>query len=147
MSVGDHRLADAADRSEINDLLARVAQLADSGTPEEYLACFSDEPVWELVAAHGLPLDPQIVRGRESLLESVRDRRTAGVQGPGSHTCHAVQRAAVVVDGDSARADSIFLYYTHTDQTPLLAALGQYADEFVRVSGEWLLAKRTIRRD
>lgn len=147
MTHTDERLLRAADRSEIVDLIARVARLADSGTPEEYIACFADDPIWELAQAQGLPLDPQVVRGREAILAGVLERRAAGVQGPGTHTIHAVQRTTVQVTGETARAASIFLYYTQSDQTPQLAALGQYDDTLVRENGQWLLAKRVIRRD
>lgn len=147
MTHADERLLRAADRSEIVDLIARVARLADSGTPEEYIACFADDPIWELAQAQGLPLDPQIVRGREAILAGVLERRAAGLQGPGTHTIHAVQRTTVHFAGETARAASIFLYYTQSDQTPQLAALGQYDDTLVRENGQWMLAKRVIRRD
>lgn len=141
------RLEAAADRTEIVDLVARIAQLADSGTVEEYIGCFTADAVWSLTAAQGLPMEAQTVHGREAILAGVIERRAAGIQGPGTHSIHAVQRTTVTVDGDAAHADSIFLYYTHTDQTPTLVALGQYDDAFVRTEGRWLLAKRTIRRD
>jgi 3-phenylpropionate/cinnamic acid dioxygenase small subunit len=147
MSDQAHRLALAADRSEIVDLIARIAQLADNGTPEDYVNCFADQPVWELAAAQGLPIDPQIIRGRAAILAAVFDRRASNMQGPGSHTVHAVQRTTVIVDGDVARAESLFVYYTHSDQTPKIAAMGQYDDTLLRQSERWLLAKRTIRRD
>lgn len=143
----EERLLLAADRTEIIDLIARIALLADGGTPEEYLDCFAEDAIWELTQAPGLPLEPQLIRGREAILAGVIERRATGVQGPGTHTIHAVQRTTVQVDGDTARAESIFLYYTQSHQTPQLSALGQYDDTLVREAGRWLLAKRIIRRD
>jgi len=127
-------------------LIARIAQLADSGTPEDYIACFTEGAAWELADAGGLPMAVQRVVGRHDLMTGVHTRRTAGIQGPGSHTRHDVSSITVDVDGDRAEARSYFRYYTGTDAVPTIVALGTYTDSFVRGASGWLLHQRVITR-
>lgn len=134
------------DRQEIITLLARIAHLADSGTPEAYIACFTENAVWDLTDAADLPMDVQRISGRAALLTGVHERRRAGIQGPGSHTRHDVSSIAVEVDGDRATARSYFRYYRGTDSVPSLAAMGEYHDVFVREPTGWMLQSRAISR-
>lgn len=136
-----------ADRQEITILLARIAHLADSGTPEDYIARFTADAVWHLTDATDLPMDAQLISGRDALLAGVHERRATGIQGPGSHTRHDVSSIAVEVDGDRAVAHSYFRYYRDTDGTPSLGAMGAYQDVFVREAAGWMLQSRAISRD
>ena len=134
--------------AEIRNLLARIARLADLGTPEEYLACFSDNPTWELTQAAGLPIPPALITGKQTILEGVLERRAAGVQGPGTFTAHAVSTTSIEIEGGEARALSLFMYYTGINGTPQLAAVGRYDDTLVRNdSGAWVLHRRVITRE
>ncbi|MEW2459313.1 MULTISPECIES: nuclear transport factor 2 family protein [Microbacterium] len=134
------------DRQEIAMLLARIAHLADAGDPAEYVRCFTPDAVWDLTDATDLPMDVQTISGRAALLAGVHERRAAGIQGPGTHTRHDVSSIAVEVDGDRARSRAYFRYYRGTDGAPVLAAMGVYADEFVRDGDRWLLRRRVISR-
>ncbi|WP_194420675.1 nuclear transport factor 2 family protein [Microbacterium abyssi] len=136
-----------ADRLELIDLIGRIAQLADSGTPEDYLDCFTEDAVWDLTNAAGLPMDVQTIRGRAALLAGVHERRDAGVQGPGTHTRHDVSSIVIEVDGDRARARSYFRYYRKTDAVPELVAMGAYVDAFTLTPEGWRLQRRIISRD
>lgn len=135
-----------ADRVEIAALIARIAQHADFGTPEEYIACFTEDAVWELADAGGLPMSTGRVEGRADILAGVHTRRADGIQGPGSHTRHDVSSIVVDVDGDQARSRSYFRYYTGTDLVPVIVALGMYSDTFVRGADGWQLSQRVITR-
>ncbi|MGV2901657.1 nuclear transport factor 2 family protein [Microbacterium sp. AGC62] len=134
------------DRQEIAMLLARIAQLADAGDPEQYIDCFTPDAVWDLTDATDLPMDVQTISGRAALLAGVQERRAAGIQGPGSHTRHDVSSITVEVAGDRATARSYFRYYRGTDGIPTLAAMGVYADVFVRGESGWRLHRREISR-
>ena len=123
------------DRQEIAMLLARIAQLADAGDPEDYIACFTPDATWDLTDATDLPMDVQTISGR-----------AAGIQGPGTHTRHDVSSIAIEVDGDRAISRAYFRYYRGTGGVPTLAAMGVYADEFVRDDDGWRLHHRTISR-
>lgn len=139
-------LQSIGDRQDIAMLLARIAHLADTGDPDDYIACFTHDAVWDLTDATDLPMDVQTIEGREALLAGVHERRAAGIQGPGTHTRHDVSSIAVTVDGDRATAHSYFRYYRGTDGIPTLAAMGSYTDAFVRDAGVWRLRRRTISR-
>ena len=134
------------DRQEIAMLLARIAQLADAGDPEEYVRCFTADAVWDLTDATDLPMDVQTIVGRTELLAGVLARRNAGIQGPGTHTRHDISSIAIEVDGDEASARSYFRYYRGADGIPTLTAMGVYDDAFVRDVSGWLLSHRVISR-
>ncbi|WP_313355802.1 nuclear transport factor 2 family protein [Microbacterium sp.] len=136
----------AEDRVEIAMLIARIAHLADSGTPEEYIACFAEDAVWELADAGGLPMSGGRTEGSAAILAGVRTRRADGIQGPGSHTRHDVSSIVVDVYGDRAESQAYFRYYTGTDANPTIVALGTYDDTYVRDAGGWKLSRRTITR-
>lgn len=136
----------AADRVDVAMLIARIAQFADSGTPEEYIACFTEDAVWELADAGGLPISVGRVEGRSAILDGVHSRRADGIQGPGSRTRHDVSSIVVDVDGDRAVSRSYFRYYTGTDATPTIVALGVYDDIHVRDADGWKLSRRIITR-
>lgn len=136
----------AADRVDIAMLIARIAQLADSGTPEEYIACFTSDAVWELADAGDLPMASQRVVGHEAIIAGVHERRASDIQGPGSHTRHDVSSVVIDVDGDSAAGRSYFRYYTDTLDAPVLAGMGTYNDVFLREDDGWKLRQRVITR-
>ncbi|MGV9193855.1 nuclear transport factor 2 family protein [Microbacterium sp. MC2] len=135
-----------ADHQAIATLLARIAHLADEGSPAEYVGCFTPEAIWHLTDATGLPLDVQRVEGRAALLAGVHVRRAAGIQGPGSNTRHDVSSIAIEVDGDTAVSRAYFRYYRDTHDIPTLAAMGVYDDTFVRTPEGWRLQRRVITR-
>lgn len=138
---------ESADHDAIRNALERIAHLADLGTPEEYLECFTDDAVWGLSSAAGLPIKETVLQGRNAIYEGVMDRRRVGVQGPGTYTAHAVSTTSFEVDGDTARVRSLFMYYTGINTMPELAAVGRYSDTFERADdGRWLLSHRNITR-
>lgn len=135
-----------ADQVEVATLIARIAQLADAGTPEEYIACFTDDAVWELADAGDLPMDTQRIVGHEAILAGVSQRRADGIQGPGSLTRHDVSSIVVTVDGDTATGRSYFRYYTGINASPVLVGMGTYNDSFRRGATGWQLSQRVITR-
>lgn len=147
MTNGPSDILVIGDRLAIMDLIAQIAQFADSGTVGEYIGCFTSDASWELIDATGLPLTPQQRRGHDELRAGVEERRRAGIQGPGTHTRHDVSTIVVTPNGDHATARSYFRYYIATDRTPKLERMGSYDDEFVRTTDGWRLSRRVIGRD
>jgi 3-phenylpropionate/cinnamic acid dioxygenase small subunit len=127
---------------EIRSLLARVAQLADAGTVEEYLELFTEDAGWEMPAnpAVGAPADRRA--GRADIAAGVRARRAAGLQGPGTATRHVVTSTAV--DVESGSAVSYWMFFVETTTAPRLVSIGRYDDRLRRSDDRWLLAHRTI---
>lgn len=148
MTTNDAALENFIAHSEIRNLLAKIANLADTGTPEEYIECFSEEPTWELTAATGLPIPATVITGRDNILKGVLERREANLQGPGSYTAHAISTTSINVINSSAQASSLFMYYTNINETPRLVAVGRYQDSLLRdTAGKWVLHRRVITRE
>ena len=132
------RLERAADELEIRNVLARLAQLADDGDLDEYLLLFTDDARWDAGAAFGIRV------GHDEIREGAVERRASGTAGPGSHSRHVITTSAISVEGDHATGRSVFHFYVKTDETPQLAILGVYEDEFARTERGWCLAHRKI---
>jgi 3-phenylpropionate/cinnamic acid dioxygenase small subunit len=126
----------ALDDAAIRNLIARVAQLADTGDAEEYAQCFTLDARWDMPGA------PR--RGRADILAGSQARRDSGEIGPGSATRHVVGTVTVDVNGDTARARSYFQFFAQTTTTPHVRLIGEYDDQFVRSPDGWLLDHRRI---
>lgn len=126
----------ALDSLAIRSLIARIAQLADTGEAADYTRCFTSDARWEM------PGDAR--RGRAEIRAASQARRDAGETGPGSATRHLVSTIAVEVECDTARAKSYFQFVVQTTTTPQLRLVGQYDDQFVRTDEGWLLDQRRI---
>jgi uncharacterized protein (TIGR02246 family) len=125
------------DELAIRNLLARIAQHADSGSLDDYAALFAADARWEM-PAEGTRL------GRAEIRAAAERRRASLATGPDSHTRHLVGTVAVTVDGDLAVAESYWQFYGSTDTKPELRSMGAYRDRFRREGGSWRLAERLI---
>lgn len=125
------------DELAIHHLIARIAQLADGGTVEDYVACFTEDAQWDMPGA------PR--RGRADIRAGSEARRATNETGPDSFTRHLVSTIAVTIDGDRATARSYWQFYVNTATAPELRLMGQYDDELIRADGGgWLLDHRGI---
>ena len=132
--MSDRADADAA----IRTVLARIAQLADTGDLDEYLTLFTEDASWEMP---GFP--PR--QGHADILRGANERRGSGTQGPGTNTRHVLTTTAVWVDGsDTATARSYWMFVTNTKEQPTVSLIGQYDDTLVRTTTGWRLARRAI---
>ncbi len=130
---------------EIRNLVARLAQLADTGDVEQYLGLLTDDIAWEMPANPRLDLPASARRGHDEIEAGIRERTAKGLQGNGSDTLHMVTTVSVRVDGDDhATSDSYFLFYGTTSTTPTVRSIGRYHDILRRTAGGWKLAQRTI---
>ncbi|QXW01978.1 nuclear transport factor 2 family protein [Rhodococcus globerulus] len=132
---------------QIRTTLARIAHLADTGAVDDYVEQFTQQAEWTMPANpdRGLPL--QVRRGREEIAAGVRERRAAGIQGPGTFTRHVTTAVAVEVTSDTtARAEAVWTFYVDTAMAPRLSGVGSYADEFELEDGRWRLSRRVIAR-
>jgi 3-phenylpropionate/cinnamic acid dioxygenase small subunit len=131
--------------AEIRNLLARLAQLADRGEVDEYVASMTEDVVWTMPANDVVGLPANERRGRAAVATGARERLTAGVQGPGSHTRHVVTTTVVQVESDDrATAQSYFLFIDDTARAPTIRNVGCYNDVLRRTDDGWKLAARTI---
>ena len=135
------------DELEIRNLLAHLTYLADTVTDadlDSYLSLFTDDATWA-VLSDGI-LGAQERKGRDEILDGVRERRSAGIQGPGTATRHALHTIHVRFESpDEAWATCYWHYYKETtSQSPVLAGMGEYRNRVVRTPAGWRLARREI---
>ena len=132
-------------RGEIQDLLARIAQLADDGTVEEYLENFTADAVWESQPHPVTGMAAQLREGVASIEEGVRERRAGGVQGPGTSSRHVITTIAVSLDSETeASSTAYWVFYRDTTTEPRLSGVGRYDDTHRYENGRWKLAHRRI---
>jgi 3-phenylpropionate/cinnamic acid dioxygenase small subunit len=139
-------VARVAAELEIRNVLALLAQRADTGETDAYVALLTDDIVWAMPENPAIGLAASERRGRDEIAAGQRERIAAGHQGPGSNTMHLVSTISVEVDpdGDSALARSYFQYWVRTSTEPAVMNVGRYQDELRRTSDGWKLARRTI---
>ncbi|MGJ3507725.1 nuclear transport factor 2 family protein [Enemella sp. A6] len=129
---------------EITNLVPRMAQAADFGTIEDYRALMTEDFVWDYTGGGALGA-PQVITGRQAMLDGAHERREAGIQGPGTHTRHVVSTISVDPDPQRPRATSYWHFYRDTDADAALTSMGRYHDEFTRAEdGRWVFASRRI---
>jgi uncharacterized protein (TIGR02246 family) len=126
----------AEDELAVRNVVARVALFADGPDVDAYVDLFTPDAVWDMPGA------PR--RGHAEIRAGSEERRAGGQIGPGSNTRHMVSTVAVTVDGDRAVADSYWQFFVDTASSPKLQLMGAYHDDFVRVDGQWKLARRQI---
>ncbi|MBV9661667.1 MAG: nuclear transport factor 2 family protein [Acidimicrobiales bacterium] len=127
-----------SDHDEIRNLLARLAQVTDTGEIDEYLDCFTADAVLEVPP--GPPFE-----GRAALEQRARSTREEGRLGPGSHVRHALTTIVVTVDGDEATSRSVWQLIKVTGSGPELMRIGEYRDRLRRDGdGRWRLANRQL---
>jgi 3-phenylpropionate/cinnamic acid dioxygenase small subunit len=131
--------------AEIRNVLARIAQLADTGDLDEYLTLFVDDAVWSMPDNPAIGMLANERRGHAEIRAGAEERRASGLQGPGTQTRHVLTTTAVSVERDDrATARSYFLFFESTTTQPLVRTMGQYDDVMVRGERGWQLAHRTI---
>jgi ketosteroid isomerase-like protein len=127
-------------REAIRDLVARYNANADAGRFAQVVALFTEDAVIEL------PDDR--IEGRDAIDAMFRDVRSqvaaSTPAGTTPHLRHFTGTLQIDVDG-SDRATSRCYF-----QVLMAAGLdhwGRYVDEFVRVDGEWRIARRRVSVD
>ena len=119
---------------EIRNVLARLAQLADSGGTDEYVSLLTDDVVWAMPPNPTTGLEASERRGRVEIAAGQRERIDAGHQGPGSNTTHTISTIFIRFDDDDVA----------TSQSSFLFSMGRYVDTFRRTGDGWKLARRVI---
>ena len=131
--------------AEIRNVLARIAQLADSGDLDEYLSLFTDDATWAMPDNPSIGMLANVRRGHAEIRAGAEERRASGLQGPGTASRHVLTTVAVHLESDDrATVRSYFLFYQSTTTEPVLRTMGQYDDVLRRGERGWQLAHRTI---
>jgi hypothetical protein len=139
---------DVLDRFLINELQSRYALAHDLTDPAMYASVFTEDA--ELYGAGRL-----LAKGRDALHAiGVNDRKrfNAGAkEGERSFGAlrHVITHSVIELDGGSAATGVCYVLtvVNRPDRGPEILSVGRYEDEYRKVAGEWLIAKREIVMD
>lgn len=130
----------AADITEIRNLVARIAIATDIGDPGEFVELYAKDATLQMRVVPDMPPDV----GIDAILAGSRKRRTDGITGPGSGLVHAIQSSAVAVSGDEATAKTYVVLYGNALAKPEMTGVLIYNDAFTRTAEGWRLSLRYI---
>jgi len=132
------------DRAEIEDLMARYLFAIDYSDWDAYVATFAEDGELEFAAG--------VSKGRAAIRETVT--RFAGSIGRVYHTedgkpailRHVILQSAIRVEGERAWGRSLWLEMANhgPGDTMKMGTYGIYEDEFAKVDGHWLIARRNV---
>ena len=136
------------DRFLINELQSRYALAHDLTDPAMYASVFTEDA--ELYAAGRL-----LAKGRQALHAiGVNDRKrfNAGAkEGERSFGAlrHVITNSVIELDGDTTATGVCYVMtvVNRPERGPEILSVGRYEDEYRKVDGAWLIAKRTIVMD
>jgi hypothetical protein len=134
----------AADRAEIEDLMARYMFAIDYFDWDAYVATFA--PDGELTFAAGT------TRGRDAIRQAVTDfsqnigRFYHTADGQPAKLRHVLLNSAIRVEGGRAWATTLWVEMANhgPDDEMKMGTYGLYEDEFVRLDGRWLIQRRNV---
>jgi hypothetical protein len=139
-----HSPSYAQDRAEIEELMARYLFAIDYSDWDAYVATFAEDGELEFAAG--------VSKGREAIRETVT--RFAQSIGRFYHTedgqpailRHVILQSSIRVEGDRAWGRSLWLEMANhgPGDTMKMGTYGIYEDEFVKVHGHWLIARRNV---
>ena len=134
----------AQDRAEIEDLMARYLFAIDYFDWDAYVAVFAEDGELEFASGKS--------KGREAIRAAV----TSFAQGIGRfyHTedgkpailRHVILQSSIRVEGNRAWGRSLWLEMANhgPGDTMKMGTYGIYEDEFKKVDGHWLIARRNV---
>jgi ketosteroid isomerase-like protein len=130
--ISSDRLAELLDRQDIADCLTRFTRGIDRFDRELFLSAYHDDAVIDA---------GDLVGSAATVYELARDIHDKGQ----SATMHNVLNHACELDGDTAHAETYFLFAGRNRDATNWVAGGRYLDRFERRSGAWKIAfRRTI---
>jgi SnoaL-like protein len=138
MSTDDESklIQEAADRSAILDAVATYSLATDERDWERVGALFTADAVWDYTALE----TGGTHHGPGAIVATIRAMMTTVRLSQHTNSTHLVRLL-----GDEAEHTCYFLAHLEgQSDTDLMTIAGRYDDRFVRASGGWLIARRTI---
>ena len=132
------------DRAEIEDLMARYLFAIDYFDWDAYVATFAEDGELEFASGKS--------KGREAIRAAVT-RFAEGIgrfyhteDGKPAILRHVILQSSIRVEGDRAWARSLWLEMANhgPEDTMKMGTYGIYEDEFKKVDGRWLIARRNV---
>ena len=135
------------DRAEIEDLMARYLFAIDYFDWDAYVATFTEDGELEFASGKS--------KGREAIRAAVT-RFSEGIgrfyhteDGKPAKLRHVVLQSSIRVEGDRAWGRTLWLEMANhgPGDEPKIGTYGLYEDEFRKVDGRWLIARRNVLND
>ncbi|MBO9517061.1 MAG: nuclear transport factor 2 family protein [Porphyrobacter sp.] len=123
--------------SDIRRILVEYGAYLDARDYAGYAGLFADNGEW--IGGFGKFTGPEAIR---KMLEDGLGKPEPGFVNKSNF--HMLTNPLIEIDGDRAKVTSKYLFWSRSPDdrpTPLMA--GRYEDEFVRVNGQWKIARRT----
>ena len=137
----------AQDRAEIEDLMARYLFAIDYADWDAYVATFAEDGKLEFAGGK--------YRGRDAIRAAVT-RFAEGIgrfyhteDGKPAILRHVVLQSAIRVEGDRAFARTLWVEMANhgPGDTMKMGTYGIYEDDFEKIDGRWLIARRNVLND
>ena len=134
----------ARDRAEIEDLLSRYLFAMDYNDFDTYGETFTEDGTLEFARGS--------VTGRENIKAAAKGFKEAvgaiyvDVDGNPAVLRHVLCHSTIRVEGDRAWGRSLWLEMANhgPGDTMKMGTYGIYEDEFTKVDGHWLIARRNV---
>ena len=134
----------AADRAQIEDLMARYLFAIDYNDWDSYVETFA--PDGELEFASGTSKGRPAIKAMVAKFAEGIGRFYHTEDGKPAKLRHVILQKVIRVKGDHAWARSLWLEMANhgPQDTMKMGTYGVYEDELTKVNGEWLFAKRRV---
>ena len=135
------------DRAEIEDLMARYLFAIDYADWDAYVATFAEDG--ELEFASGKSKGREAIRAAVTRFAEGIGRFYHTADGQPAKLRHIVLQTVIRVEGNRAWGRSQWLEMANhgPGDEPKIGTYGIYEDEFVKVGGRWLIARRNVLND
>ncbi len=134
----------AQDRAEIEDLMARYLFAIDYFDWDAYVATFAEDG--ELEFAAGVSKGRAAIRAAATRFAEGIGRFYHTEDGKPAILRHVILQSSIRVEGDRAWGRSLWLEMANhgPGDTMKMGTYGIYEDEFTKVGGRWLIARRNV---
>jgi len=132
------------DRAEIEDLMARYLFAIDYADWDAYVATFAEDG--ELEFASGVSKGRDAIRAAVTRFAEGIGRFYHTEDGKPAILRHVVLQSSIRVEGNRAWGRSLWLEMANhgPGDEPKIGTYGIYEDEFTKVDGRWLIARRNV---
>ena len=138
----EKRVQRLEDERAIQEVIFNFSWGTDRNRRELFLDVFTEDGVLHFKPGPGvpqgsLPADPIV--GRDQLIDFYERRR----RGQDPWPKHVNVNAIIRMDGDSAEAESVIVFFLERNAVAELVSTGRYLDKFRRCAdGKWRIAER-----
>ncbi len=126
------------DKLAIEELIARYNQSLDSGDYPTWLACWSDDAIFDGIGQY-LTGKAQIKTFADQYEGSTRSK----INGLKHYTVNILSK----IDGDNATTSSYLQLVNTAEKGVKIIFTGRYEDDLKRVDGQWQFARRKLHQD